>query len=84
MLCIAPLREGFHLSMIHNFLGYMVNNFVKNNVESLYKAFVRGMQNGIYSELDLIFMTSRSIFGFSWFRQDSLKDYNIRDFLIFC
>jgi len=61
----------------------MVNNFIKNYVESLYKAFVRGMKNGIYSELDLTSMMSRSIFGFSWFRQDSLNDYNIRGVLIF-
>jgi len=61
----------------------MVNNFIKDNVESLYKTFNRGIKNGIYLELGLIFMMSRSIFGFSWFRQDSLKDYNIRGFLIF-
>jgi hypothetical protein len=85
MHCIGLMREGCHPSMIRVLLVYtsMINNFIKNFVASLYKAFVRGMNNGIYSELGLIFMMSRSIFGFSWFKQDSLKDYKVRGFLIF-
>jgi hypothetical protein len=77
------MGKGCHPSIIRLFLGYKFNNFLKNFVESLYKAFVQGMKKGIYSELGLTFIMSRSIFGFSWFKHDSLKDYNVRGFLIF-
>jgi len=74
------MGEGCHPSITRVFLGYKVNNFIKNFVKSLYKAFVRGIKNGIYSELGLTFIVSRSIFGFSWFKQDSLTDYNFAAF----
>jgi hypothetical protein len=39
----GPMTEGCDPSMIRVFLGYKVNNFIKNFVESLHKALFRGM-----------------------------------------
>jgi hypothetical protein len=50
------------------FFEYKINNFIKSFVKTLYKTFFREMKNGMYSELGLTFMMSRSIFGFGWFK----------------